>query len=206
MLEALTRSLENTYLWLYINLTQIIVSIFVIAIFYVFRKVLVPRVEQYVERDNFRTQTFQSAIFTITLLGGLVTLAIILAVWGFNIHELLAVSTGILAVTGVALFATWSILSNVTAFFILLANPVFKRGNYIRIFDTDNYAEGNISKINIFSMVLITDNRETIIYPNNQLIARAIIVNPRERIRAFGKIDDFRSPTSQTDDAVPHQE
>ena len=206
MLETLTLFLENTYLWLYIHLTQIIVSSVVIAIFYVFRKVIVPRVEKYIERDNFRAQTYQSAIFTITLLGGLVTLAIILAVWGFNIRELLAVSTGILAVTGVALFATWSILSNITAFFILLANPVFKRGNYLRIFDADNYAEGYISQINLFSTVLITEHRETIIYPNNQLIARATIINPRERIRTVGKIDDFRSPTSQTDDAVPHQE
>lgn len=206
MVDTLKNLFQVVQYWFGAHTTHIIVSVVIIGLFYLFRSVIAPRLEKYVERDNLKVQTFQSAIFTTTLLGGLVTLAIILAVWGFDVRELLAVSTGILAVTGVALFATWSILSNITAFFILLSNPMFKRGNYIRVFDMDNYAEGYISQINMFSTVLITEHRETIIYPNNLMTARAIVINPRERVRTLGKIDDFQNSTRQTDDALPHQE
>lgn len=206
MAETLNRIFETIYLWLYTHLIHILLTAAIVGLYYLIRSSIIPRLERYVERDHLKQQTYQSALFTFSLLAGLVTLAIVLVVWGINIRELLAVSTGILAVTGVALFATWSILSNITAFFILLANPLYRHGNYIRIFDADNYAEGYISQINIFSTVLLTEQRESVVYPNNLLTARAIIINPQERVRSVGKIDDFRNPAKQTDDDLPHQE
>jgi len=206
MADTLNRIFETIYLWLYEHLIHILLTAAIIGLYYFVRGVIIPRLERYVERDQLKQQTYQSALFTVSLLAGLVALAIMLVVWGINVRELLSVSTGILAVTGVALFATWSILSNVTAFFILLANPVYKRGNYIRVFDADNYAEGYISQINIFSTVLITEQRDTVVYPNNLLTARAIIINPKERVRPVGKIEDFRNPGKQTDDGLLHQD
>ncbi len=206
MADTLNRIFETIYLWLYDHLVHILLTAVIIGLYYLIRGVIIPRLERYVERDQLKQQTYQSALFTVSLLAGLVALAIVLVVWGINVRELLSVSTGILAVTGVALFATWSILSNITAFFILLANPIYKRGNYIRVFDVDNYAEGYISQINIFSTVLITEQREMVVYPNNLLTARATIINPKERVRPVGKIDDFRTPSSQTDDGLPQRD
>jgi small-conductance mechanosensitive channel len=125
------------------------------------------------------------------LLYGVVSFSIILFIWGFDFQWLLAVSSGLITLTGVALFASWSILSNITAFFILLAHESYKRGNFIRIIEADNYVEGTISEINLFNTRLITENMESIIYPNNLLIARPTIINPNVRFTTIGKIQEF---------------
>ncbi|MEO7781150.1 MAG: mechanosensitive ion channel domain-containing protein, partial [Candidatus Nitrotoga sp.] len=89
---------------------------------------------------------------------------------------------------GVALFASWSLLSNVTAYFILLSQPSFQRGNYIRIIDVDNSVEGYIAELNLFSTKLLTENREIIVYPNNLLLVRPTVVNPKNRLSGIGKL------------------
>ncbi len=201
----MTETLTTIHQWLTLHVVHIILTGVAIGAYFFFRGIVVPRLERYVERDQLKENTFRSAILTFSLLSAIVTLAVILAIWGVNVRELLSLSTGILALTGVALFATWSILSNITAFFILLTNPLYKRGNYIRVFEMDNYAEGYISQINIFSTVLITEQRETIVYPNNLMTARATVINPKERVRTVGKIDDFRASSVQPDEEPPKQ-
>lgn len=114
-----------------------------------------------------------------------------LFIWGFNFKILFAFSTGLIAITGVALFANWSILSNITSFFILLIHTSYKSGNFIRIIDTDNYLEGKILEIKLFNTKLLSDDGEIIIYPNNLLITRPIIVNPVNRHSTIGKINIF---------------
>ena len=64
------------------------------------------------------------------------TVAIIL-IWGVNIKELGLIFSSIFAVIGVALFAQWSILSNVTAGIILFFSFPFKIGDRIKIFDKE---------------------------------------------------------------------
>ncbi|MCS3903604.1 small-conductance mechanosensitive channel [Methylohalomonas lacus] len=185
--------------WLQNYQLNLLFSAVVVVVYFIIRRIVLPKLEAYVERDNLNQQTFRSALFTFSLLSAVVALGILLLIWGINIRELLAVSTGIMALTGVALFATWSILSNVTAFFILLSHQSYRRGNYIRVIDVDNYIEGYISEINMFNTILITEDRETVVYPNNLLTARATIINPRDRKRPIGKIEDFRKTETSVD-------
>ncbi len=185
--------------WFQTYQMNLIFSAVVIVVYFIIRRIVLPKLEAYVERDNLNQRTFRSALFTFSLLSAVVALGILLLIWGINIRELLAMSTGIIALTGVALFATWSILSNVTAFFILLSHQSYRRGNYIRVIEMDNYIEGYISEINMFNTILITEDRETVVYPNNLLTARATIINPRDRQRPIGKIEDFKQREVQTD-------
>ena len=99
-------------------------------------------------------------------------------------------STSILTLTGVALFASWSLLSNVTSYFILLFHNAFRRGNFVRIVDGDNYMEGYIADVNLFNTRIVTEDRETVIYPNNLVLTRPCIINPRNRWKVIGKVTD----------------
>ena len=153
-----------------------------------------PKLEAYVAEGELHNDALIRAITAFRLLYGLFSLSIILFIWGLDFQWLLAVSSGLITLTGVALFASWSILSNITAFFILLAHESYKRGNFIRIIEGDNYVEGVISEINLFNTRLITENREFIIYPNNLLIARPTIINPKMRFTTIGKIQEFLAP------------
>ncbi len=171
---------------------NIVLSLIIVVVYFIFRRIVNPKIEEYIERDHLKNETLKSALFSISLFSWAITLAFLLFIWGFNFKVLLALSTGLLAVTGVALFASWSILSNVTAFFILLVHKSYKRGNFIRIIDLDNYIEGYISEISLFNTKLISVDREIIVFPNNLLFAKPIIINPKDRYNKIGKTEDFK--------------
>lgn len=103
-----------------------------------------------------------------------------------------------LTLLGVALFAQWSIISNIAAYFVLLLHPSIRRGNYIRVMDMDNFIEGYVAELSLFNTKMITENREAIVYPNNLLVSRPIVVNPRIRFGSQGKINVTDVPPALT--------
>jgi len=186
------------YNWIELNSSRLVISLLILCAYLVIRRLIIPKLQKLIERDRLKNKTLKDAVFSLNLFIGVLAFLFILFTWGFNFRELLALSTGLVAITGVALFANWSILSNITAFFILVAHQSYQRGNYIRIIDMDNYIEGYISEINLFNTRLIGENREVITYPNNLLIARPVIINPRTRHVITGKIQDL-SQAAMTD-------
>jgi hypothetical protein len=65
--------------------------------------------------------------------------------WGIEFDSVFLFASTTLTLLGVALFASWSLLSNVAAYFVILLHPSFRRGTFVRVIDFDNYAEGYIS-------------------------------------------------------------
>jgi small-conductance mechanosensitive channel len=82
----------------------------------------------------------------------------------------------VLTVVGVALFAQWSILSNITSGIILLFSFPFKIGDYIRIHDKDFPIEAEIDDIRAFHTLLKTRDGEIITYPNTLLLQKGISI------------------------------
>lgn len=74
--------------------------------------------------------------------------------WGFDRAELAIFLGSTLAVLGIALFAQWSILANVTAGIILFFNHFIKLGNTITVIDKDYEVEGRVSDIGLFFVIL----------------------------------------------------
>ena len=187
-MQALFESLTS---WLLSYKINIVLSTLIIISYLFLRRVAIPKIEHYVEYGRFKTEALVKASATLNWLSGTMSLALIFFIWGFDFKELLALSTGLIALTGAALFASWSILSNITAFFLLLIHRSYRRGNFLRIIDADNYVEGYISEINLFNTKLVSESREIIIYPNNLLIARPTVINPKNRFSVVGKTSEF---------------
>jgi small-conductance mechanosensitive channel len=187
MLESLIKWVDGFELQL--TLTAISLGIYI-----AFRLIIGPIVRRQARKGKLKQDVVNKALKTVNILIVIVALATIFVVWGFDFKGLLAISASLLAVTGVAMFAAWSVLSNVTAFFILLAHSSFKRGTFVRVIDGDNYVEGYISEINLFNTKLISESREVVIYPNNLLLSRPLIVNPRQRLETAGKISSLQEP------------
>ncbi len=110
--------------------------------------------------------------FGLTVLGTVV----LIFIWGVNIKELALVFSSVFAILGVALFATWSILSNITAGIILFFYFPFKIGDRIRIQDKDFLEEAIIEDIKAFHVHLVTDEGELITYPNNLMLQKGVSV------------------------------
>ncbi|GLQ31746.1 hypothetical protein GCM10007876_22250 [Litoribrevibacter albus] len=167
---------------------NISLTLVIFTIYGTFRFFAGPKIREQAEQGRLKTHSVSKALSALNIILMIGAIASALVVWGFDFKGLLTLSASILAVTGVALFAGWSVLSNVTAFFLLLAHTSYKRGNFIRIMDGDNYIEGYISEINLFNTKLISESREVMIYPNNLLLARPTVVNPRDRWMPVGKL------------------
>ena len=105
----------------------------------------------------------------------LVVIALIV-IWGVQTKDITIALSSITTVVGVALFAQWSILSNITSGIILFFSFPFKIGDVIKIHDKDFPIEAEIEDIGAFHVFLKTIDGEKIIYPNNLLLQKGISI------------------------------
>ncbi len=102
-------------------------------------------------------------------------LIVIAFIWSVDINGISVVASSIFAIIGVAMFAQWSILSNVTASIIIFFTFPARIGDKIRVVDGDNSIEGTIKEISLFQIELIDDENHTVLYPNNLLLQKPVI-------------------------------
>lgn len=105
----------------------------------------------------------------------LVIIALII-IWGVQTKDIFIALSSITTVVGVAMFAQWSILSNITSGVILFFSFPFKIGDVIKIHDKDFPIEAEIVDIGAFHVYLKTREGEKIIYPNNLLLQKGISI------------------------------
>ncbi len=111
-----------------------------------------------------------------------ITFIILILIWGVNIKELSLILSSVFAVIGVAMFAQWSILSNVTAGIILFFSFPFKIGDRIQIMDKEIETSGSyiIEDIRAYHIHLRKENGELLTYPNNLMLQKAVRVLANE--------------------------
>ena len=116
---------------------------------------------------------FINRIFRVVIsITFLVTLAII---WNISLEGISIYVASFLTVVGVGLFATWSIVSNITASVILFFFFPFKEGSKVKILDGDNSVEGTVHALSLFSIKIKLEDNTEIYYPNNLAIQKGII-------------------------------
>lgn len=98
----------------------------------------------------------------------------LILIWGVQKEDLFLTISSVLTVVGVALFAQWSILSNITSGFIVLFSFPFKIGDTIKIHDKDFPIEGEIISIHTFYTYLKTNEGEWVTYPNSLFLQKGI--------------------------------
>lgn len=97
-----------------------------------------------------------------------------LTVWGVDQSELFTIMASILTVIGIALFAQWSHLSNITSGIIIFFNHSVKLDDTVSIIDKDYEVQGRISDISLFFVKLKTEEGEEISLPNNIFLQKMI--------------------------------
>ncbi|MGR8949547.1 MAG: mechanosensitive ion channel domain-containing protein [Gammaproteobacteria bacterium] len=174
--------------WLYDHAWECAITIALLLAYLLADRFGSPRIEEKSDDSHFSAGAAAKAINIARVLFALVGIPILLIIWGVNFGSIVVFATTTVTLIGVALFASWSMLSNITAYFVLLLHPAFRRGNFVRIIDADNYVEGYISDLSLFNAKLITESREIIMYPNNLLLTRPFLINPRDRLSGIGKL------------------
>jgi small-conductance mechanosensitive channel len=90
--------------------------------------------------------------------------------------QVLIFLSSIFAVLGVALFAQWSILSNITASLIIFFGFPYRVGDYVKIIDKEADVSGIIEEISLFH-VIIKNGDEQVSYPNTLLLQKPVLQN-----------------------------
>lgn len=161
--------LEDLYMKVGISLAAIVV-VFIIR--EISRFIIRKHAEKY-ELDNSQ-RVYANKFFNFTL--AIILLIVLGIIWDISVKGLSVYFASVFAVVGVALFAQWSIISNVTASIILFFNSPFKIGSRIRIMDKDDSVEGKVHDITFFNIHIETDEGTIISYPNNLALQRPIVL------------------------------
>ena len=122
---------------------------------------------------------------TVTLL--LIAALIEAFIFGAKFEDLAVVFSSVFAIIGIALFAIWSILSNITSGIIMFFNFPYKVGDKIEIQDKDFPITAIIEDIRAFQLHLRIENGDLVTYPNNLMLQKSVKLVEKD---AIDDIDD----------------
>lgn len=161
--------------------TAIVVVIFIII--RIIGKIAIRKIGQKSTINDARIKLI-SRYYTVTLF--LIFLFVEAFIFGAEYDNISVVFSSVFAVIGVALFAIWSILSNVTSGVIMFFSFPYKVGDKIKIHDKDYPIVAVIEDIRAFQLHLREDSGDLVTYPNNLILQKAVTLVEKDAIEDFG--------------------
>ena len=128
------------------------------------------------------------AIRAIQLFTTLTAIILLTGVWGFKQNEIALFASSILTALGIAFFAQWSLLSNITSSILIFFNHPLKLGDYVQVLHKDYHYEGEVTEMNYFFVHIKTNDNEIITIPNSHFFEKSFSVTenkekPKETIK-----------------------
>lgn len=166
---------------------QIIYTAITLIVLWFFQFLLKKAAHQVGHRSDIHITRIRLMFKYINILIVLIAAFLLALAWGVGVGDLALLFSSVFAVIGVALFAIWSILSNITAGIILFFSFPYKIGSKIKIHDKDMPIEAIIEDIKAFHLHLRTMEGELITYPNNLILQKAVSLIEKEHYFDEGK-------------------
>ena len=153
---------------------KILETVISIILFFIIRIITIKLIDRTVTKSFLQKTRGKiiKKIFQIVLT--VIIIIFILTVWGVDQSEVFLFMASVLTVIGIALFAQWSHLSNLTSGIIIFFNHSVKLDDTISIIDKDFEVEGRISDIGLFFVKLKTSQGEEVSLPNNIFLQKMI--------------------------------
>ncbi|SEO28557.1 Mechanosensitive ion channel [Flavobacterium sp. CF108] len=159
--------------------TQELFATFILIIALIALRMIVAKlIRRYASSSQLLEHRTNLVIKYIHILMNILVALSLIVIWGVNTEDIFLTVSSITTVIGVAMFAQWSILSNITSGMILFFSFPFRIGDTIKIHDKDFPIEAEIEDINTFHISLRTKEGEKIIFPNNLLLQKGISIMP----------------------------
>lgn len=149
---------------------------------------LLLKLEINIVKLKLKLNSVIKGFFVVWVIVVIVLLVLLLLVWGIDFFGFLVFFIFIIMVIGVVFFVSWLFISNIIVYFILFINVVYCRGNYVCIFDGDNFIEGVIVDVGLFSMCLFIVECEIFMYFNNLILICFVLFNFKEKWGVMGKV------------------
>ena len=165
-------------------LPQIIITIIIFLLIPFARYISRKGIRKYAQINKKLESRTNHIIRIFYILINITCVVAIIVIWGVAPKNIWIALSSVFAIIGVAMFAQWSMLSNVTAGIIIFFTSPFRIGDRIRIHDKDTPVEAVILDIHTFHTYLRTDDGEDIVYPNSLFFQKAVSVGeaPQEKV------------------------
>lgn len=163
-------------------LLQEIGTLILLLVVILTRKVVSRLVKRFATSSQIIERRTNLVIKCINILITILALITLILIWGVQANDIFITLSSIATIIGVAMFAQWSILSNITSGIILFFSFPFKIGDVILIHDKDFPEEGEIEDIGAFHVTLRTNSGELVIYPNNLFFQKGISIIEKPNI------------------------
>ena len=154
---------------------NILLSLALLILFYIGSRLFKRILKKFARRKKIREKRvfYVAKVFDVLFI---LTFALTLAfIWSVDMKGVSVFASSLFAIIGVAMFAQWSILSNITASIIIFFTFPARVGDKIKIVDGDNSIEGTIKEITLFQVELRDHEDNDVIYPNSLLLQKPVI-------------------------------
>ncbi|WP_392348903.1 mechanosensitive ion channel family protein [uncultured Polaribacter sp.] len=167
----------------FLNHFKIIESIIVFTVAFFIRLIITKSLRKIQTKFGFQNSRILVTNKIITVLIYITVIVVVAFIWGVDEKQLLIYISSFLTVLGIAFFAQWSILSNITAGIILFINYPVKIGDTITILEKDsaNNITGEIRDIGTFFITLRTPGKDLITLPNSIILQNNIMYSPKQK-------------------------
>ena len=162
--------------------SELLISLLLLVIFLIIRVIVNAVIKKIGRKTDINKARIQLICRYSTVTLFLIWLLIEAFVFGTEPKELALIFSSVFAVLGIALFAIWSILSNVTSGIIMFFSFPYKVGDKIQIHDNDFPIEAIIEDIRAFQLHLRQDNGDLVTYPNNLILQKAVTLVQKDAI------------------------
>lgn len=153
---------------------QIIKTIILLVVFLTtkfFTKRLIKKVGL---RFNYQSGRIRITNKISNALLGILVFVVLMLIWGIKQSDLVVFLSTTLTILGVAFFAQWSLISNITSTLIIFFSHPIRIGDSLTIMEKDYEIEGVLNDIGIFFITIKTKDGKKITMPSNIFLQKMI--------------------------------
>ena len=130
---------------------------------------ILVRLENYLNRKKITMRIINLFSLIFIVIG-------LAAIWNIDRSQLMVFITSLITVLGIAFFAQWSIVSNITSSLILFFNHPVKIGQRIRVLDKEYEIEGKLIDISFYFLYIKTDAGELVTIPTSVALQKTMVI------------------------------
>nr|MBK9653707.1 mechanosensitive ion channel [Bacteroidota bacterium] len=160
---------------------QIIETLLVFGAYIISYFIVKSVINNALKRTQFERGRRKMTIRAVQLFTTITAIILLTGIWGFRQNEIALFASTILTALRIALFAQWSLLSNITSSILIFFNHPVKLGDYIKVLHKDYHYEGEVTEMNYFFVHIKTSNNEIITIPNSHFFDRSFSVKDNEK-------------------------
>ena len=132
-------------------------------------------VNRFLNRFDFDTKRKRIVHRIINLFLFIFVTVSLISIWNIDQKDLIVFLTSVVTVLGIAFFAQWSILSNITSSLILFFNHPLKIGQNIRVLDKEYDVEGKLIDISFFFIYIRNEEGYLITIPTSVALQKTMV-------------------------------